>query len=124
MHGEGKVWERALEDDAVLVIQCKHELNEKQLQHLTAGVEAALEGTGKRAVVLPFGVELAPPAGPVFLRAEQAGPRQPMRVFDQFGRELAGVRVVTVIDTVDDVRILQLELVEMYGEDYTDAGQS
>lgn len=124
MIGEGTVWQKALEDDAVLVIHCERELNDRQMDHLRDELELALSGTGKKAVVLPAGVKLAPPAGPVFLHVEQAGPRQPMRVFDQFGRELGGLRVVTVTDAVDDVRILQLELVEMHGEDDTDAGQS
>lgn len=124
MIGEGTVWNKALEDDAVLVIQCEQRLTDKQMEHLREQLGGALEGTGKKAIILPPGAKLAPPAAPVLLHVEQAGPRQPMRVFDQFGRELAGVRMVTVIDTVDDVRVLQLELVEMHGDDDTDAGQS
>lgn len=117
MIGEGTVWNKALEDDALLVIQCEQDLTHRQFEHLKGELERQLEGSGKVFMVLPFGVKLAPPGASVMLHVEQAGPRQPMRVYDQNGRELEGLLSVTVTDRDGDVRILQLELEERHGDD-------
>jgi hypothetical protein len=121
MIGKDSVWRTVKEDDSLLVVECQTRLTDRQRQYLLDQFAASLEGTGKKVLLLEDGLKLATVDGEkLWLHAEQAGPGQPMRIFDQHGRTLEGLHSITVTDAVDDARVLHLDLHEMHGDgDYT-----